>query len=64
MPEVRAVAEPEPVIIRGEWLRRPERRNDLALLETKSGSAAVMVDRQAVLLACLALGIVVERCER
>ena len=49
------------LILRGEWCRRPEKRNDFALLETRTGAAALLIDRAAVVLACLALGIEVKR---
>ena len=49
------------LILRGEWLRRPEKRNDFAVLETRTTSAVLLIDRAATLLACVALGIEVKR---
>lgn len=38
----------ETTLLRGEWLRQPEVRNEYALLETRSGSVSILLDRQAL----------------
>ena len=49
------------LILRGEWCRRPEKRNDFALLETRTGATTLLIDRAALLLGCIALGLEVKR---
>jgi hypothetical protein len=57
--KVREVSPREPFLVRGDWVRRVEKRHEYALLEASSGS--VMLDRGAIERACLALGLELKR---
>jgi hypothetical protein len=46
----------ETILLRGEWLRPPEVRNDYALLETRSRAVSILLDRVALVAALNALG--------
>lgn len=45
----------ETLLLRGEWLRAPELRNEYALLEARSGAVSILLDRQALVMALRAL---------
>lgn len=57
--KVRETIPREPFLLRGDWIRRVEKRHEYALLEAASGS--VMLDRGAIERACLALGLELKR---